>query len=175
MGLIREDGTPKPATGVFPRGMGICQWFHYQDPRLDTGVEWLRKLDVKYLRTGISWADSFRENAQDWFDRQMSALDEFETTLTLCFTPEHMGINPHYTSPPKHARDFAEFAAWAVERYVKRQGRDVACYRATETQRFQGLSSRAAAGREGSAFRHHLAGDVEKQIPRRFAACDDNS
>jgi beta-xylosidase len=118
MGLVREDGTPKLAADAFPKGMGICQWFHYQDHRLDSGVEWLRKLGVKYLRTGISWADWFRQDSEVWFDRQMSALSEFDTTMTLCFTPEHLGIAPHYTSPPKNPEDFAEFAAWAVERYA---------------------------------------------------------
>jgi beta-xylosidase len=118
MGLIKEDGSPKLALNNFPKDMGICQWFHYEDHRLDLAVEWLRRLDVRYLRTGISWADSFRENAEAWFDRQMQALDEFETTLTLCFTPEHLGVNPHYTSPPKDPQDFAEFAAWAVRKYA---------------------------------------------------------
>jgi beta-xylosidase len=118
MGLLREDGSPKLAAQNFPQGMGICQWFHYEDPRLERGVEWLKKLGVKYLRTGISWADSYRENAEGWFDRQMQALDRFDTTLTLCFTPEHMGMMPHYTSPPKQASDFAEFAAWAVRKYA---------------------------------------------------------
>ena len=50
----------------------------------------------------------------------MGALAEFETTMTLCFTPEHLGVAPHYTSPPKNAGDFAEFAAWAVRRYAPR-------------------------------------------------------
>jgi beta-xylosidase len=118
MGLVREDGTPKPAAASFPKGLGICQWFHFEDHRLDSGVEWLRKLGVKYLRTGISWADSFRPNAEAWFDRQMHAVDEFTTTLTLCFTPEHLGIAPHYTSPPKRPQDFAEFTSWVVERYA---------------------------------------------------------
>ena len=118
MGLLREDGTPKQAADFFPPGMGICQWFHYEDPRLDPAVEWLKKLNVKYLRTGISWADSFRPNAEAWFDRQMQALEPFTTTLTLCFTPEHMGIVPHYTSPPKRAEDFAEFGLWAVRKYA---------------------------------------------------------
>ena len=69
-----------------------------------------RRLGVKYLRTGVSWADWYRENAEAWFDRQMKALEPFTTTLTLCFTPEHMGVVPHYTSPPKRAQDFADFA-----------------------------------------------------------------
>lgn len=118
MGLVREDGTPKPSASCFPSGFGICQWFHFEDPRLPAAVEWLRKLNIKYIRTGVSWADWFRPNAEQWFDRQMEALEPFATTMTLCFTPEHMGIAPHYTSPPKSADDFAEFATWAVGRYA---------------------------------------------------------
>ncbi len=118
MGLVREDGTSKSAAEIFPQGLGICQWFHYEDPRLDSGVDWLRRLGVRYVRTGISWADWFRPNAEAWFDRQMRALDEFDVTMTLCFTPAHLGIQPHYTSPPKNPRDFADFASWAVGKYA---------------------------------------------------------
>jgi beta-xylosidase len=117
MGLLREDGTPKQARSYFPAGLGICQWFHFEDHRLDSATEWLRKLGVRYLRTGLSWADWFRPNAESWFDRQMNALEEFETTLTLCFTPEHLGRRPHYTSPPQAPERFKDFAVWAVERY----------------------------------------------------------
>jgi beta-xylosidase len=121
MGLLREDGTPKLASACFPDGLGICQWFHYEDHRLTSAVDWLRKLGVKYLRTGISWADSFRPNAESWFDHQMNAVAEFDTTLTLCFTPEHLGRVPHYTSPPNRTEDFAQFTAWAVSRYAPAQ------------------------------------------------------
>ena len=120
MGLVREDGTPKLALKQWVKGLGICQWFHFRDHRLESAVEWMRRLDVKYLRTGISWADSFRENAVDWFDHQMNAIAEFDTTLTLCFTPEHLGMVPHYTSPPRNLNDFVEFAEWAVRRYAAR-------------------------------------------------------
>jgi beta-xylosidase len=118
MGLLREDGSPKPAAHCFPSGLGICQWFHFNDPRLDLAVDWLKRLGVTHLRTGISWADWFRHDSHLWFDRQMEALDPFATTLTLCFTPEHLGLAPHYTSPPRRADDFAEFALWAVRRYA---------------------------------------------------------
>ena len=86
--------------------------------RLDLGAEWLRRLQTKYLRTGLSWADSFRPGAQNWFDSQMRTLEEFTVTLTLCFTPEHLGESKHHTSPPKCAQDFADFASWAVSRYA---------------------------------------------------------
>jgi beta-xylosidase len=118
MGLIREDGTAKPASNDFPQGLGICQWFHFEDHRLDAGVDWLQKLGARYLRTGLSWADWFRPGAESWFDRQMQALDGFATTVTLCFTPEHLGLAPHYTSPPKDAKVFSEFASWVTARYA---------------------------------------------------------
>ena len=118
MGLLREDGTPKIAAECFPQGLGICQWFHFEDPRFDFALEWLRRLRVKNLRTGLSWADSFRPQAQRWFDHQMHALGEFTVTLTLCVTPEHLGETRHHTSPPRNPADFAEFAAWAVTRYA---------------------------------------------------------
>jgi beta-xylosidase len=118
MGLLREDGSPKPAAEVFPQGLGICQWFHYEDHRLDSSVEWLRRMGVRHLRTGVSWADWFRADSEKWFDRQMSAIDEFDVTMTLCFTPEHLGVERHYASPPRNVQDFADFASWAVERYA---------------------------------------------------------
>lgn len=120
MGLLNEDGSPKLAAGCFPRGLGVCQWFHFEDHRLDSSVQWLRQLGVRHLRTGVSWADWFRANAEEWFDRQMAAIEEFDTTMTLCFTPEHLGIEKHYTSPPRNPQDFAEFVTWAVERYAPR-------------------------------------------------------
>ena len=118
MGVLKEDGTPKAAASIFPPGLGICQWFHYEDPRLELAVDWLKRLGVRYLRTGISWADWFRPNAEAWFDRQMQALEPFLTTLTLCYTPEHMGVAPHYTSPPRRAQDFVDFSVWSVRRYA---------------------------------------------------------
>src|SRR4051812_20983841 len=114
MGLVKEDGCPKLAVSSFPKytpELGICQWFHFEDHRLDAAVRWLRKLGVRHLRTGLSWADSFRPGADEWFDRQMEALREFEVTLTFCFTPEHRGIEPHYTSPPLVLDEFADFCA----------------------------------------------------------------
>lgn len=121
MGLIREDGTPKPALEHFRKhapSLGICQWFHFEDHRLEDAVEWLRMLGVRHLRTGLSWADSFRPGALDWFDRQMDALAEFEVTLTFCFTPEHRGIQPHHTSPPQAIEEYAAFCAEMVRRYT---------------------------------------------------------
>jgi len=121
MGLLREDGSPKLALRHFADytpELGVCQWFHFEDHRLDTAVEWLKKLGVKRLRTGLSWADSFRPGAEAWFDRQMLALDGFEVTVTYCYTPEHRGVAAHHTSPPQRIEEFAEFCGRMTRRYA---------------------------------------------------------
>jgi beta-xylosidase len=121
MGLIREDGSPKRALRHFADyspELGICQWFHFEDHRLEDAVAWLRKLGVKYLRTGLSWSDSLRPGAQAWFDRQMKMLESFQVTLTYCFTPESRGLRPNHTSPPQRIEEFADFCAQMTRRYV---------------------------------------------------------
>jgi beta-xylosidase len=121
MGLLREDGSPKRAACHFSRyapTFGICQWFHFEDHRLNDAVRWMKDLGVRHLRTGLSWADSLRPNAQQWFDQQMRALESFDVTLTFCFTPESEGIRPHHTSPPRNPRAFADFCATQVRRYA---------------------------------------------------------
>jgi len=121
MGLLREDGSPKLAVEEFARhtpDIGLVQWFNFEDGRLEDAVRWMKRLGVTSLRTGLSWADSFRPNALDWFDRQMSALEDFDVTITYCFTPEHRGLAPHHTSPPLVPEEFAQFCADMTTRYA---------------------------------------------------------
>jgi beta-xylosidase len=125
MGILRQDGSPKAAAREFENctpDLGLCQWFHFEDHRLDEAVQWMRRLGVRHLRTGLSWADSFRPNALAWFDRQMDALAEFDVTVTFCFTPEHLGLAPHHSSPPRNPEQFAEFCASMVRRYIGHTG-----------------------------------------------------
>jgi beta-xylosidase len=120
MGLLREDGSPKLALAKFADytpALGICQWFHFEDHRLDAAVRWLRELGVTHLRTGLSWADSLRSDADHWFDTQMRALEEFAVTVTFCFTPESAGLAPHHTSAPRDPREYADFCARMIRRY----------------------------------------------------------
>jgi beta-xylosidase len=122
MGLLREDGTAKPAARLFPQftpALGICQWFHFEDHRLEDAVQWLRRLGVRHLRTGLSWADSVRPGGEQWLDRLMRALDEFDLTVTFCFTPEARGVLPHHTSAPRDISEFADFCARMTRRYAR--------------------------------------------------------
>ena len=121
MGLLDEHGNAKRALGQFADytpALGVCQWFHFEDPRLDDAVRWFRRLGVKYLRTGLSWSDTERPNYEAWFDRMMTALEPFEVTITFCFTPESKGIKPHHTSAPREIEEYAEYCARMVRRYA---------------------------------------------------------
>ena len=122
MGLLREDGSPKLAARHFAQyapALGICQWFHFEDHRLDDAVCRLRDFGVRHLRTGLSWSDSLRPNAEAWFDRQMRALEPFHVTLTFCFTPDSEGLRPDHTSPPRDIARYADFCARMVRRYAR--------------------------------------------------------
>ena len=122
LGLITSEGRPKPSAKCFPMdgSVGLAQWFHFQDHRLEDAAAWMAGHGITYLRTGLSWADSYRENSVTWFDRQMHVLEPFRVALTLCFTPAHLGLEAHHTSPPKDPSQFAEFAAWVAARYARR-------------------------------------------------------
>ena len=48
----------------------------------------------------------------------MAALEEFEVTVTFCFTPEHRGVGAHHTSPPLDIAEYADFCARMIRRYA---------------------------------------------------------
>ncbi len=115
-GLLRSNGAPKQALRHFPPELGICQWIEYgDDEMLELVRAWLPRLGIKTLRTGISWADWHRPDATRWFDRMVAALDGFEVTITLCFTPPSRGIVPNHTSPPQDVGEYSYFC-WEVAR-----------------------------------------------------------
>jgi beta-xylosidase len=121
MGVLREDGTPKLALDTFADltpALGLCQWFHFEDHRLDDAVRWMKRLGVRHLRTGLSWADRHRPGGLAWFDRLMEALADFQVAVTFCFTPEHLGRKPHHTSAPRDSADYVEFCCEMLERYA---------------------------------------------------------
>ncbi len=118
-GLLTEDGKEKLALRRFPPEFGIVQWLHLREYDLvDATVRWLQRLGVKQVRTGLSWADSHVPGAWDYFDHVMRALEPFQVTATLCFTPPSRGIRPDHTSPPQDVGEFAYFCQQVAQRYT---------------------------------------------------------
>ncbi|HEX7048995.1 MAG TPA: glycosyl hydrolase [Longimicrobiales bacterium] len=119
-GLLAADGAPKRALAAFDPRLGLCQWLHFRDhDRLDLTVQWLHRLGVRHVRTGLSWAEWHLPGGAEWLDRIVEAFAPFQTTLTLCFTPPSLGVRPHHTSPPRDIGEFARFARWVADRYLR--------------------------------------------------------
>ncbi|HET6232809.1 MAG TPA: hypothetical protein VFE05_22225 [Longimicrobiaceae bacterium] len=118
-GLLRWNGVPKKAAAAFDPAFGICQWFQWRDERtLRLAVDWLHRLGVREVRTGLSWYESDIDGSEEWFDTVMEALAPFDVCATLCFTPPARGIRPNHTSPPRDPAEFADFAARMARRYA---------------------------------------------------------
>jgi beta-xylosidase len=121
-GLLRWNGVPKRALEAYDPAFGLCQWFQYGDERtLKLAVDWLGRLGVREVRSGLSWAESHVPGAWEWFDTVMDALAPFDVCLTLCFTPPSRGIRPDITAPPQDPGEFAWFAAETWRRYGARR------------------------------------------------------
>ena len=121
MGLLDEHGTPEAAARIASRTARRISASASGSISRITG--WMTRCAGygtrrQLLRTGLSWADWFRPNADAWFDRQMRALEGFDVTVTFCFTPEHCGTWAHYTAPPQHPEAFAEFCATMLRNYT---------------------------------------------------------
>lgn len=118
-GLLRADGTPKRGVEAWGPEFGICQWFQWQDrSTLSVAVDWLHRLGVREVRTGLSWYESRLPGAEHWFDTVMAALEPFNVCLTLCFTPDEAGLRPHHSSPPRDPAEFVRFAQAVAHRYA---------------------------------------------------------
>jgi beta-xylosidase len=122
MGVYDAAGRPKLAAErlrAWARtGLGACEWVYWQEPeRLEMFVTRLEALGITRLRTGIGWADWLRPGALEWFDHVMERLAAFELTVTLCFTPAALGIQPNHASPPRELTAFADFCEEVLCRY----------------------------------------------------------
>ena len=121
MGLLDATGRPKLAFQAWPavgRHMGLCQWYHFEDvATLRDSIRLFHELGVQDVRTGISWADSHRPGAWEWFDHIMASLAPFRVLATLCFTPPSRGQRPDHTSPPVDPHEYAWFCGEVARRY----------------------------------------------------------
>ena len=115
MGLLDEHGRPKLAARRFADctpDFGLCQWFHFEDHRLDDAVRVMKDMGVTYLRTGPELGRLVPPRCRgvvrsaDARARRLSAV-----TVTFCFTPEHKGTWPHYTAHPRPPRRSSPISA----------------------------------------------------------------
>jgi hypothetical protein len=115
------DSIGKRATTEAPHlrdRLGICQWFHYEDyDAVRRAVTLLRELNVRHLRTGISWADFHRERGRPWYDWMMTTLREFDVLLSIWHTPPSISEGNTCASPPRRLRDYSDFILQVIDCY----------------------------------------------------------
>jgi beta-xylosidase len=112
LGLCTERGEPKAAFERFRRratSFGISQGFQIGDERALNSLHLLKELQVTRVRTFVSWVDWMRPEGRAWYQCLVERLAAFDLTLTLCYTPPELGVQPHHASPPRRQEAFAEF------------------------------------------------------------------
>ncbi len=99
--------------------IGILEWFHINDFNyVEETVNDLRQLGVEHLRTGISWADYFTENGEQWYDWLIPYLsDHFSILPCFLYTPPSIGVEEKVSSPPKNPKDYADFIDLILKKY----------------------------------------------------------
>ncbi|MFW5760989.1 MAG: GDP-mannose 4,6-dehydratase [Cyclobacteriaceae bacterium] len=108
----------KKRINILPQ-IGILQWFHLGEyEQVKNTIEDLKALNVKHLRTGISWADWYTKAGREWYDWLIPALaEQFEILPCFLFTPPSIGIEPKTSSPPKNVQDYADVMDVIITRY----------------------------------------------------------
>jgi CDP-paratose 2-epimerase len=82
--------------------IGVVEWFRPGEyDHVESVLADLRKLGVKEIRTGISWADWYRPGARDWYHWLLPRLTKEVSVLPcLLYTPPSLGVEPKTSSPP---------------------------------------------------------------------------
>jgi CDP-paratose 2-epimerase len=113
---MKREGTDTAARGA--PTLGVNQWFHYQDyASVEQCVELLLDLEVRHLRTGVSWADYCRPEGKAWYDWQMRQLAQFNVLLSVWHTPPSISEGGDCASPPRRLKDFADFIDLLINDY----------------------------------------------------------
>lgn len=99
---------------------GVLEWFQFQDKEfVERALRDLRRLGVKHLRTGISWADWMRPDGEAWISWLFERIGQEDLELLPCFlyTPPSLGEVERTSSPPQNLRDYADFIALMIENF----------------------------------------------------------
>ncbi|MFW5697911.1 MAG: NAD-dependent dehydratase, partial [Fimbriimonadaceae bacterium] len=73
--------------------VGILEWFQVGEyERVEQALQELDQLDVKHLRTTLSWADFHRPDGEDWYRWFIPRLaEQVEVLPCISYTPATLG------------------------------------------------------------------------------------
>jgi CDP-paratose 2-epimerase len=99
--------------------IGLLEWFQIGEyEHVEQVLADLKSLNVNYLRTGVSWADWHRPEAEGWYNWLFPRLAQ-EVELLPCFlyTPPSLGLVPKTSSPPREPKAYADFIDLMITRF----------------------------------------------------------
>jgi CDP-paratose 2-epimerase len=98
--------------------LGLVQWFPYGDvERIRRVVATLERLNVKRLRTMLSWADWCRTDGPEWIRIVLQELRGLDVLPVLHATPPSFGEKPYTSSVPRDLDYYAYYVRWVCERH----------------------------------------------------------
>jgi CDP-paratose 2-epimerase len=102
--------------------LGILEWFRPgEHERVEAAVADLQRVGVRYLRTGISWADYERPGMRAWYDWLLPTLARhFELLPCVLYVPPSLSRSNTTAGPPEDPKAYADF----LDLLVARHGRD---------------------------------------------------
>lgn len=102
-----------------PPVTGVLEWFLVgDDEKAKAAIAELRRLGVRHLRIGVSWADYFTEDGPGWYDWLFPTLAEhFELLPCFLYTPPSIAEMPSTAAPPVRLLDYADFIDTCITRY----------------------------------------------------------
>ncbi|QJR80585.1 NAD-dependent epimerase/dehydratase family protein [Alteromonas pelagimontana] len=99
--------------------LGVLEWLRPgEHERALALIKDLRKLNIKYLRTGLSWADWHTEEGREWFRWLVPTLAK-EVQILPCFTytPPSIGIEEKTSAPPRDISYYVHFVETMINDY----------------------------------------------------------
>ena len=113
----------RDASRDFTPAFGICQWFHFEDHRLDDAVRWLQRLGVTLSAHRASAGPTASARTREaWFDRQMRGARAVRRDGDVLLHARASRAPGRTTPrPPQEPEEFAEFCAAMLRRYWRRR------------------------------------------------------
>jgi CDP-paratose 2-epimerase len=104
---------------MVPPHLGLVEWFRPGEfSRVENVLSMMKKIGIKHLRTGVSWADWYTADGASWYEWLMPRLAaEVEVLPCFLYTPPSIGIEPKTSSPPACSKDYADFLDLFTSRF----------------------------------------------------------
>ncbi|HEY0092621.1 MAG TPA: SDR family NAD(P)-dependent oxidoreductase, partial [Flavobacterium sp.] len=99
--------------------IGILEWFRPgQYDEVKQALKDFKKLGIKHLRTGVSWAEWHVEGNPEWYDWLFPTLcEQVEVLPCFLYTPPSFGETYKVSAPPKNLKSYADFMDVMITRY----------------------------------------------------------